>query len=271
VQRLVGGEWILSAVLVGTSVLNAQDFATPTSTRTVWMDLRQSWHGATAYATSPVSFSGSDWLKVGAVASGTVLLSAIDTPVRTFIQRQRSDAGDGWLDPMRYYGDGLVAVLVSGGVYGFGIIWHNDNVRATGLMMGEAVFFAGATSLLLKVIAGRHRPYTNNGAFAFSSFHTDARSVSLPSGHTTVAFALSTVISDRTDNAFLRYGAYTIASVVGISRIYTDDHWTSDVFLAAAIGIATGKFVVNRNQQSNSHTSLRISPTLSGVRADFVF
>lgn len=81
-------------------------------------------------------------------------------------------------------------------------------------------------------------------------FRKGASYSSFPSGHTTVAFALASTVAAETSR--LRPGStwlvaplvYGSATLVGVSRLYHDDHWASDVTLAAGIGTLSGLKVV---------------------------
>ena len=46
------------------------------------------------------------------------------------------------------------------------------------------------------------------------------------------------------DSPSVGVAAYSIASLVGLQRIYADRHWASDVLVGAAIGTVVGKSVV---------------------------
>ena len=41
-------------------------------------------------------------------------------------------------------------------------------------------------------------------------------------------------------------GLYTLATATGLSRVYDNQHWVSDVFLGAAVGIASAKLATGR-------------------------
>ena len=86
----------------------------------------------------------------------------------------------------------------------------------------------------------------------------------MPSGHATVAFAVSSVLAERIDNLYASIGLYSIASVTAISRLYHNRHWLSDVAVAATIGTATGLFVVRqdiRDPDMSSPLKIMVSPT----------
>ena len=64
---------------------------------------------------------------------------------------------------------------------------------------------------------------------------------SLPSGHTSTAFCLATVISSEYKSGLVATAAYGTATMVGFSRLYRDVHWASDVVVSAVLGVAIGK------------------------------
>lgn len=68
---------------------------------------------------------------------------------------------------------------------------------------------------------------------------------SFPSGHTTAAFSIAGVFSMTTS---LAAPLWTLAGLIGLSRVYLGHHYPTDVLAGAAIGIsfaslATGLFV----------------------------
>ena len=86
---------------------------------------------------------------------------------------------------------------------------------------------------------------------------------SLPSGHTTVAFSLSTVLAANTDSYVLKTAAFIPAFLTAFSRVYQDHHWTSDIFLGAMIGYFVGKFVTNLHEEKELSPKIAQIPLLS--------
>jgi len=84
----------------------------------------------------------------------------------------------------------------------------------------------------LKFTTGRERP---NG--------TNTRS--FPSGHAATAFVAAEFLRQEYGDKSVWYGigGYTMATAIGISRIFTDSHRFSDVVAGAGIGILSTKFV----------------------------
>ena len=103
---------------------------------------------------------------------------------------------------------------------------------------------------------GRSRPSTGHGDSHFRPF---GGSYSFPSGHTTQAFAVATVIAEHYDSPWVKVASYGLASAVGFARINNNSHWMSDVVAGAAIGFFVGETVVHLN-----HNNLTLTPTFDG-------
>ena len=90
---------------------------------------------------------------------------------------------------------------------------------------------------------------------------------SFPSGETTQAFAVASVIAAHYDSLWVKVSSYGIASLVGIARIYEDAHWTSDALAGALIGTAVGMAIVHYNEKRRKahkeETGIFITPLLA--------
>jgi membrane-associated phospholipid phosphatase len=101
-----------------------------------------------------------------------------------------------------------------------------------------------------KFLAGRIRPnaWWEPGPDEWNGPMTGK---SFPSGHTTTAFALASVIAFQyRDNPWIPATAYSIATLAGLSRVYDNRHWFSDIFAGAVFGIATGQFICKQHEKS---------------------
>ena len=75
-----------------------------------------------------------------------------------------------------------------------------DDIRITGRLLFESISISGVSVIAVRFIAGRSRPFSEDGPWKFNGFRTDNTFQSFPSGLVTVAFALSTVFAERIDN-----------------------------------------------------------------------
>jgi membrane-associated phospholipid phosphatase len=216
-------------------------------------------------------FSRDEWITAGALTGGTAILFSIDAPARTLLQRNHSHVADNLAEIGTYYGDAKYAIGFSGGLYFAGALCKNHDLRETGILIFESLGFAGLSTAVLKTVVGRSRPYLNEGSTRFKGFQLNNDHLSFPSGHSTVAFAISSVLAQRVGNVGASIGFYSLAVVTAASRIYNDEHWVSDTVLGAILGTVAGLAVTGYHETSENHTSIGITPTFNGIRATVSF
>jgi len=68
---------------------------------------------------------------------------------------------------------------------------------------------------------------------------------SFPSGHTQTAFVAAEFLHQeyKDQSIWISIGGYSIATFVGVARVYNNRHWVSDVVAGAGIGILSTKAV----------------------------
>jgi membrane-associated phospholipid phosphatase len=240
---------------------------------TIGSDLSTSWQDAGGVFYAPLHFTGTQWLATGGVVVGTVALMSLDQTGRDIAQRNQSSTGTTIANIGREYGQAEIGGAIGAAIYLGGLAFKCDNTRVTGRMVLESLLFSGATTLVLKSIIGRSRPYTNKGSHNFLGFQFNPDNTSLPSGHTTVAFAVSSTLAARIHNTWATIGLYSLATLTAGARIYEDAHWLSDTFLGAAIGTSVGMAVTHLGESGNRSTSqsLYITPGLGGVNITYIF
>lgn len=210
--------------------------------------------------TAPFHLTRTDRIRVLKFALVEGSLFFADEPIQRFALNLR-DHNPGVRNVSKYvtrFGGTYEAyVLASLGAYGF--VFRNEKIKTTTLLATQAYITGGAMETFLKFLTGRQRPYfyDPNALEAEPKFHgpfhssgTDINgkriNSSFPSGHTTVAFAAATVFAmEYRDRPLVPVIAYTAASLIGLSRITENAHWTTDVLAGAALGFLTGKQVVN--------------------------
>lgn len=193
---------------------------------------------------APFHFKKTEWVKTGAVAGTTALLFLADENIRRLALHHQNTTNDALFNVDQFYGNGITAAAVFG-LYGAGYLFRNERMRLAGLHAAEAFTYAGTMTAALKILFGRRRPYAGKSNLFFRPFQIKDVYNSLPSGHTTVAFAVSTVMAKSGHNPYWKIFWYSMAGMVAASRIYHNRHWASDVFLGAAIGYAAGSFVMH--------------------------
>lgn len=232
---------------------------------------------ASDFYTSPFRFSKSDWLLAGVSIGGSAALVGLDEPARRSVGRQGQveNASAVWNIP-RVYGDAGIAGGAGVATYLIGVIADRKEWRTTGRMMVESMVLAGVPVVLLKFAVGRSRPYLEEGATTFSAFQFSGGRQAFSSGHSAVAFALSTVLAERANNHWASVGFYAMATWTAYSRMHDDQHWLSDVVVGGGLGIAAGLFVIRRERERTSvgpatDGSLYLLPTTNGLSLVYMF
>lgn len=141
------------------------------------------------------------------------------------------------------------AAVIGGVIYGAGRVTGQRDVARLGLHTAEAVIIGDLITGGIKMVAGRKRPYAspdNPDDFKFMRGFAGDSTRSFPSGHTTSAFAAAAAATAEVGYQWpagkavvgpILFGA---AGLVGISRMYNNAHWASDVVVGAAIGTFVG-------------------------------
>jgi hypothetical protein len=220
--------------------------------------------------TSPVRWDEQDWQHFGMAVAGVVGVAAtLDGPIRDEMRRHTPNDSRFMHNIERFGAEYSLAVL--GGFYLAGVSGNNEtaiSVAQDGL--SASIIASGIITPTIKFITGRARPRENEGIATFHPFSLSySTNSSFPSGHTTQAFAVASVIANHYDETWVVYSSYTVASLVGVARIYHDAHFASDVLAGALIGTLVGKSVVahNKSLRSNKVGVLpEIRPDLIGVR-----
>ena len=121
----------------------------------------------------------------------------------------------------------------------------------------EAVVVGSLSSQLIRGPLGRSRPHVTNHTdqYDFKPFKgfRDFDHRAFPSIHTASAFAVATVYTLETHRRAPRATwivapiAYTLAAGPAISRMYTGQHWASDILGGALMGAFAGMKMVRYN------------------------
>lgn len=193
---------------------------------------------------STISNPTSDDLTAFLLGSSAVVSAYfLDDTVRNFSQvHQKSFAGK-IANIDNYFGNYKYMISMPMLVYAAGFFGDNSDIQNTGLKLSQAVFYSGLITIIMKELAGRSRPYLNEGSFRFKPFAFDEDHRSFFSGHSSVTFAFSTVMANESNNFLWKTFWYGAAGTVAGARIYHDKHWLSDTITGALVGYAIGNFV----------------------------
>ncbi|TFG84088.1 MAG: phosphatase PAP2 family protein [Erysipelotrichales bacterium] len=104
------------------------------------------------------------------------------------------------------------------------------------LVLGSLLL--GLIVLMMKFLIHRTRPYLKLENIRIVGSRASGQS--FPSGHTSQAFFLATILSDYFGIGMITSALYMTAGLVGITRIYVGMHYPRDVLGGAMLGTAFG-------------------------------
>jgi membrane-associated phospholipid phosphatase len=201
-------------------------------------------------------FTWRDAILAGGFVIGTVAIRPLDKRSATVLQdtlRQKSRL-------YRVSATGFRTIAIPGAfvigttMYAAGRLSHSERFAELGLYGTEALLVGEGTASLMKYTFGRARPFVdtvpNPDNWQLFRGFSSSKYQSFPSGHTVAAFAAAAAVSSETSRwwpgAIYLIGPtmYGGAALVGLSRMYENRHWASDVIMGAAIGTFAGTKVV---------------------------
>jgi membrane-associated phospholipid phosphatase len=232
-----------------------------TFSETIGEDALTALKGAEHVIMSPLHWQCRDWGAVSGALWATGGSAFLDTYIRDGL-RQDGDAHVRLADAARTYGEGWFVVGITFGGYGTGLLIRDRWLRETALLAGTAILVSTVVARVLKPVIGRGRPYLNSGNGMFHLFSLTSDDYhSFPSGHTVAAFSLSSVLAARIDHPLATIGLYGLATLTALSRVYTDQHWFSDVVFGGILASAIGRSLVTWHEEStSSRQTFRILP-----------
>jgi len=224
-----------------------------------------------SFYTEPFNFSSTEWLYTAGIIGASFLLFPVDQEITNKVGRNtiKSLNQDFWDIPTSY-GITPYAIAFSLSTYAAGLFIKNDDIRMTGRLLCESLLISGGGIMLVRFLAGRIRPYYEKGEWAFTGFQSSNEYQSFPSGHTSVAFAISTVLAERIDSFWARLGFYSMATLTAAARVVNNQHFFSDVVWGALLGFGTGMYVVNKEEESGKN-KLSLQPNFNGVSIVYSF
>ncbi|MCP5063674.1 MAG: phosphatase PAP2 family protein [Ignavibacteriae bacterium] len=223
-------------------------------------DIKQFGSEFGTFAVQPTNWSSNEWLMALGIASLTYGTMQFDEQIKYEFQANQNYRSSFPMQFGKLWGEPIVTLGLGASVFGYGLLKDDNTSKKIGYEIGQSAFFAGIITTIIKYGFGRERPRTNNNPYSFKPFSFSSDNyLALSSGHTALAFSLSTVLAENTDNTYLKVISFIPAVLTAFSRVYQNHHWTSDVLLGGIIGYSVGKFV------TDLHLDLQVNSTLLGA------
>jgi membrane-associated phospholipid phosphatase len=212
---------------------------------------------------SPFQWKTSQW----AVTGSTILLAALaytqDERINQYTLDHKKNAvtliGDYIAEP---WGRGIYPLGIMGGMFLYGSFSSRCEYEYKAMKGIKTFVLAAAAVSIPKYLIQRHGPFENDPPdhSIFEGPQGDFSHTSFPSGHTTMAFAMSTFIAHEfKDKKWVSPLVYSLAMLTAMQRVYDNRHWASDVVVGAALGYGVAKVVCNKK-----NWEVAIMPCLNG-------
>lgn len=210
----------------------------------------------------PLPLENADLVKLMLSTSLGVIAMNYDREIMRFIQDHKNENTETVAEYANHMGHITGIGPIAIGSYFFGMVFKDKKLQSVGLYTVGAALATQLVNSGLKDVFGRERPYKSELSNPYQFFRGGT---SFPSGHTTGAFSLATVISEiyKEDYPIIPYIAYGVASATAYARMHDQKHWASDVIVAGILSHLITKYFIKffRKQLKDHEKSyLKIYP-----------
>lgn len=225
------------------------------------LDARTILEDSKLYFTAPLRWDAQNWTYFGGALLAVGVAHEYDDDVRNHFA-DGSRAAPAGEDPNGAE-HALPTVALLAGTWVAAVLTQDKTGYQETWSMAEAGALSAVSGFALKYAGGRERP--NETPDADSWF---AGGDSFPSLHTTVAFAVGTVLAESGNDRYRwirRALGYGVAGGTAYLRMRDNVHWLSDTVAGAALGMASAHFVMNRRDQGHRGADIMLMPLNDGV------
>lgn len=226
----------------------------------------------------PLHYDWKDWAAFGGVAAAATLAFVYDDEIYNIINK---NLYDNRVKTITKYtnavGKELFILPCIAGTYVVSAINKDCRLRNMSLAVLQSLVYAEVATAGLKVLTCRVRPSEFNGQQPAANSQTwlgpfaTFESTSFPSGHAMRSFAVAaTVVGFYPEKTWVGIVSYSMATLCSLGRVVSNEHWTSDVVIGAALGYFIGKGVVKFNDKIGNVSSVDIQAIATNYGLGFV-
>src|SRR6185295_3466629 len=212
-----------------------------------WSDQKAMW-------TSPLHMTRQDakwWVVFGGGATALIATDRRTSKALPNTVRQVAFSRD-----VSQIGAVYTTLPVAGVLYLYGKKKDDPHAREAGVLGAQALLDAYILSTILKYGAGRERPDLQGGNGRFFKAKR-----SFPSGHAMMSWSFASLIShEYKGGKVVPTIAYSLASLVSVSRFTAQKHFASDLVVGGSMGWFIGKYVFEHHLDPTIHK--RYDPSL---------
>ena len=231
--------------------------------------IETSWNGLT----QPLHWDSDDFKTLGYVVLSAGAFYLLDNKINSAVQNNKSNFFDSIESIGDKFGKPAAGTLLALSLFTTGIITEDQWIRETATLLSSTLLVSGLYQSFSKASVGRARPRAGQDNHTFKPFNDSSGYHSFPSGHTTVSMSIALVMGHQVKQSWLKYTFYSLGGITMWSRLYSNAHWSSDVFLGAALTYFSFKTNLSflKEKKSGSKTALLLLPSTNGLSLSYQF
>ena len=181
------------------------------------------------------------WMMIFFLFSGGLILFLFNKEQLFWgLNQQHTFPGDVFFSYFTHVGDGMVILAL-------GVLMLGLGKRKLGIMLLATFVLSGLLAQSIKRFKPEPRPgryFTHIERIHKVSENPLTGNNSFPSGHTTTAFAMFSMLAFASRTYTLPLIYFLLALMVGYSRIYLGQHFFKDVLIGAFLGYLSSLFIL---------------------------
>jgi len=192
----------------------------------------------------PALSKGTKHILFAVAYAGTTFLTYrfLDTKIRNAVQANKSFVASHFSMAIGHAGLGSSNLIITGITGLAGIVEKNKRLQKAVIMLAGSHVINDFITEQFKTTFQRHRPNSGDAYNRFDGRGGPGINKSFFSAHTSNSFCTATVFAMcYPDKKWIAVAGYSAAALVGLSRIYDNAHWASDVLAGAACGYLSAR------------------------------
>jgi membrane-associated phospholipid phosphatase len=181
---------------------------------------------------------------------GIAASAALDPEAREWALHGHTRTLDHFAQAVNQLGTTQRLVPVMAITYVGALLAHRDSLATGTLNTAAGYLAADLLESALKPIVGRERPHVEGNSHRFRPFTANGDWHSFPSAHVTHIASIAAAVSAQTQSTPISALSDVLVTLVGLDRVYEDQHWTSDVtatiVLSSMVSRATVRWLESR-------------------------
>lgn len=167
-----------------------------------------------------------------------------DPSIEDFFEKDHSPFLNSVTGSVEFLGLGKTQTYMVAGTAVTAFLLRKEQLKKLVIIWTGSLLLNSIVTDELKRTFQRHRPNSDEVYNDFDWRNGPGVNTSFPSAHTSNAFTTATAFATvYKDKKWIPFIAYSLAGLVGVSRVYHNAHWASDVLTGAAVGFGSAKAI----------------------------